>query len=80
MGELLANVSSNADCIFSFREVKHAVSHLKAHRKDGSMGLTNDHVTDAGADCFVHLALLFSVIVIHGTVPDKLVLCQRETG
>ena len=44
------------------------------------MGLTSDHDIDAGADCFVHSALLFSVTVIHGTVPDELVLCQFPKG
>ena len=63
---------SNADCIFRFREVKQAVAHLKAHTNDGSAGITSGHVIYAGDDCSVHLALLFSAIVVHGTVPDSL--------
>jgi len=54
------------------------------------MGLASDYVINAGDDCFVHLALLFtallfSEIAVHGTVPNKLLNntsanSQRKTG
>ena len=56
---------------FNFCDVRHAVSRLKAHKNDGSTGLTSDHIINAGDDCFTHLALLFPAIVVHGTVPDS---------
>ena len=71
VNNLLKNVSSCADCIFNLCDVKSAVSHLKAHKNDGSTGLTSDHIINAGDDCFTHLALLLSAITVHGTVPDN---------
>ena len=38
---------------------------------DGSTGLTSDHIIYAGYDGFTHLALLFTAITAHGTVPDN---------
>ena len=71
VNNLLKNVSSCSDCIFNLCDVKSAVHHLKAHKNDGSTGLTSDHIIDAGDDCFTHLALLFTAITGHGTVPDN---------
>ena len=71
VNSLLTNASSCADCIFNFCDVRNAVSRLKAHKNDGSTGLTSDHIINAGDDCFTHLALLFTAIVVHGTVPDS---------
>ena len=36
----------------------------------------SDRVINAGDDCFENLALLFSAIVVHGTVPDSLYIAQ----
>ena len=47
------------------------LSHLKAHKNDGSTGLTSDHIINAGDDCFTYLALLFTAITVPGTVPDN---------
>jgi hypothetical protein len=71
VNSLLTNASSSADCIFNFCDIRNAVSRLKAHKNDGSTGLTSDHIINAGDDCFTHLALLFTAIVVHGTVPDS---------
>jgi Reverse transcriptase (RNA-dependent DNA polymerase) len=45
--------------------------HLKAHKGDGSSGLSTDHIIHAGDDCLIHIACLFTSIVVHGTVPDS---------
>jgi len=68
---LLTNEPSLADCIFNFHDVQNAVSRLKTHKNDGSTGLTSNHhhVINAGDDCYSHMALLFTAIVIHGTCP-----------
>src|SRR5664279_3158638 len=71
VNSLLMNVSSCADCIINLRDVRSAVSRLKAHKNDGSTGLTSDHIINAGDDCFTHMSLLFTAIVVHGTVPDS---------
>jgi len=54
--------------------VVHTHSRLKAHKIDGSTGLTGDHVITAGDDCYTHMALLFTAIVVHGFVPDSFFL------
>jgi len=40
---LLTNEPSRADCIFNFHDVRNALLPFKAHKKDGSPGLTSDH-------------------------------------
>jgi len=42
----------------------------KAHRHDGSTGLNNDHLINADDDCLTHIALLSSLIIVHGSAPD----------
>ena len=69
---LAEDTSLCSDCVFNFSDVKHAVSRLKAHKNDGSSGLTSDHIIKAGNDCLTHIALLFTAMACHGTVPDSL--------
>ena len=63
-----------SDCIYTCSEVKDAVSHLKAHKRDGTSGLSSDHIINASDLFFTHLALLFTTIVIHGGPPDSFLL------
>ena len=56
---------------FNFHDVSKAVPRLKAHKNDDSTGLTSDHIINAGDECYTHIALLFTAIVVHGTVPDS---------
>jgi Reverse transcriptase (RNA-dependent DNA polymerase)/Endonuclease/Exonuclease/phosphatase family len=64
-----------ADCIFNLYDIKAAVSRLKAHKRDGSSALSSDHITNAGDDCLIYIACLFTAIVVHGAVPDDLRVC-----
>jgi hypothetical protein len=68
---LLKTISSHADCTINLHDLISAVSRLKAHKNDGGTGLTSDHIINAGNDCYVHMAMLFSAIIAHGTVPDS---------
>ena len=68
---LLVGSSSFTDCIFTLHDLKYAVSRLSAHKNDGSTGLTSDHIINAGDNCLTHIALLFTAIATHGTVPDS---------
>ena len=68
---LLQNEDLHNDCTFNIHDIKSAVSHLKAHKVDGSSGLSTDHIIHAGDDCLIHIACLFTSIVIHGSVPDS---------
>ena len=71
---LLLIEQMSGDCIFGCSIVKEAVSHLKAHKRDGDLGLSSDHIINASDLFFTHLSLLFSTIVIHGKVPDSFLL------
>ena len=57
-----ANDSLSADCIFNIHDVKSAVARLKPHKSDGGSGLSTDHFVQAGDDCIVHIAFLFSAL------------------
>jgi hypothetical protein len=65
-----SETSALEECLFTTHDLKYAVSRLAAHKNDGGTGLTSDHIINAGLDCLTHIALLFTAIAIHGTVPD----------
>ena len=69
---LTVNAPITTDCLFKLHEVQTAVSRLKLHKNDGSSGLSSDHFINAGDDCLIHVAFLFSSTVIHGVVADSL--------
>jgi len=60
-----------SDCKVDVSDVKQAVSNLKAHKSDGSFDLSTDHFMNAGDDLYVHVALLFSAILVHGFSPKE---------
>jgi hypothetical protein len=47
----------------------------KAPKNDSCSNFTSDHFINAGNDCLVHIALLFTAMAFHGTAPDNL-LCS----
>jgi len=55
---LLSSQQMSSDYIYSCNDVKDAVSHLKAHKSDGHLGLSSDHIINAN-DLFFLLILLF---------------------
>jgi hypothetical protein len=72
---VIANATFNEDCVFSVHQIKEAVTRLKAGKNDGSSGLSSDHMINAGDDYFMHIALLFSALVVHGFCSDNLLYC-----
>jgi len=60
-----------SDYIVEVCDVKKAVSNLKAHKSDGSFDLSTDHFLNAGDELYVHVALLFSAILVHGFSPSE---------
>jgi hypothetical protein len=73
MSELQAQLSITplaGDCLFSFVEIKEAISKLKRNKKDGSVGLSSDYIINAGDECLTYIAFLFSLITVHGVFPD----------
>ena len=69
--ESLAGAAPAAECIFNFNYIKTAVSRMKAHKRDGSSEFSSDYIANAGNDCYIHIACLFTAFVIHGVVPDN---------
>jgi hypothetical protein len=68
----LANrpTTSSEDRVFNIDDIKTAVYKLKSHKSDGSSDLTSDHIIHAGDDYLLHLAFLFTSMVVHGSAPE----------
>ena len=55
-------------------DVKLAVSKLKRVKIDGMHVLSSDYFLNAGHDLYVHLALLFTAMIVHGIVPREFLI------
>jgi hypothetical protein len=53
------------ECVVYASEVREAVGKLKPNKNDSSIGLSSNHVLRTGNDIMVHLACLFSSIIIY---------------
>ena len=49
-----------------------AVHTLKHNKRDGYSSIISDHVINACDELAVHLSLLLSSLIVHGTVTDDL--------
>jgi len=58
----------------SVYDVRDAVSHLKAHKRDGCTGLESDHIINAGDGCLMHVIQLLNAIISHGDLTVFLTL------
>jgi hypothetical protein len=67
----LTGLSVSSTCVFNIQDVKSAVSHLKRLKSDGCIVVTSDCIINAGDDFMVHLALLFTALLVYGTAPDN---------
>jgi len=54
----------------SITDVLNAVSILKHNKSDGNKGLMSKHVIYVCGDLSVHLSMLFSSLLVHGSVTD----------
>ena len=77
MAEIVRNITDgidgySSDCIITVSDVAEAVSGLKTAKHDGYAGLSTDYVIYACDELFVHIALLFSAMLVHGLVFDDL--------
>jgi len=59
------------NCVVSAWDVKNAISKLKAHKSDGNFVLNTDYFLNAGDNLHIHVALLFSAILVHGFSPEQ---------
>ena len=62
--------TSVADWLISVDDVLHAISSMKPNKYDSVNELSSDYVLHAGKDLAVHISLVFSAMIIHGSVPD----------
>ena len=62
---------SKVDHIINSQDVLTAIGRLNVHKSDGNCGLSTDHFLHAGPDLSVHIAFLFTSMVIHGTAPKE---------
>jgi len=72
LAELDAAISdgkSGSVVIVNSHDVMSAISNLNPHKNDGSCGLSTNHFIRAGPELSVHLALLFTSMIIHGSAP-----------
>jgi hypothetical protein len=59
-------------CRVSVKDVIAATSRLKLGKHDAHSGLTTDHVKHACDEWYVHLSMLLSALVVHGSITDDL--------
>jgi len=65
----------SSDSIINFIHVKVAVSQLKPHQREGCSELSSDNINNVGYDCLIHIACLFSAIIVHAAVHDSFGIC-----
>ena len=67
----VAGTGYSVHCLFSKSDIENAVKRLKPGKGDGNVGLTTDHFRFACCDFYVHMSLLFSGLLTHGSVRDE---------
>lgn len=72
-GKLNSQLSDSGftfDNFITFADVKTAVSKVMHEKGDVNNCLSTDHFIYAGDDLLVHIALLFTSLIVHGFIPD----------
>ena len=59
---------------FCIQDMKKAIRRIKPGKADGNMGLNSDCIANGTDKLFVLLTLFFCIILVHGFVPDELLL------
>ena len=59
---------------FCIMDIKKAIFRLKSGKADGNMGLSSDCILNGTNRLYVLLSLFFRIILIHGFVPETLLL------
>ena len=58
----------NENSKVNFGDVNDTVQELKRGKRDGFSGLMSDHVINACDELFIHISLLLSSVLVHGTI------------
>ena len=59
---------------FCIPDIRKAIQRIKSGKADGNMGLNSDCIVNGTDKLFVLLTLFFRIILVHGVVPDELLL------
>ena len=73
IGRLIHKIDKN-DFTISADDVREAVGKLKPGKNDGMNILSSDYFLNANRDLYVHLAYLFTAMVVCGIIPREFVL------
>jgi hypothetical protein len=60
-------------CIMTVKDVVEAVSRIKSGKHDGYLDLSSDHVKHACHELFIRLSMLFTALIIHGSITDDFI-------
>ena len=67
----------NGNCeshVISVQQVINGVNGLNKHKSDGDAGLFSNNLIFGPNRLYVYLSLLYSTVMIHGYMPDSLLL------
>ena len=65
------------NCVIDVCEVLQAVRRLKPGKSDGYVGLTSDYFLHACNKLCVHVAILFTGLLVHSCIPEDLSIFLR---
>ena len=70
-----SNISGiDFNCIIGSTDIKAAIMKLKAGKNDGDLGLSSDYFIHACNELSVHIAFLFSGLIVHGFAPNDMLV------
>jgi hypothetical protein len=71
--DIEANLNCDAvtDFVITSGNVRSAISQMKARKTDGEFCLSSDYFLHADNDLSVHLAFVFTSMIVHGTAPES---------
>jgi hypothetical protein len=72
ISDMVSKDEFNEHCIVTVKDVIEAVSRLKFGIHDGHSSLTTDHVKHACNEMLVHISMLLSALIVHGSITDDL--------
>ena len=68
---LIGLVGFDDSCTFKYADVVTAINRLHSGKGDGDKGLMSEHLKQGCDELFIHIALLFTSMAVHGYVPDE---------
>ena len=71
-GKIDDSTRNQSSCCVSVSDIELAICSLNAGKSDGSTELTSDHIINGCKTLHVHLSMLFSSMLRHGTSPNML--------